>query len=171
MWENDDPRAVFMQRLVRERAVEFMQCPKYLRSLRHRNDLAIRDQKMFGHVWASYYTNVYQLIAKAHGETWDAETEEKERSRAADASQPRKIAPVNQRADRDDNVVAACEKGTRGGQHELQGQHETGVRVVEEDEGRGEVCGAEETAKTEIGRARSGSFYRRAGAGAGGSET
>ena len=164
--------AHIMRRLVRDRAVEFMRCPEYLKPLRFDYERAKRDQKRFGEIWAEYGTNVYQLIAKAHGETWDAETEEKERSRAADASHPRKIAPaVNQRADRDDNVVAACEKGTRGGQHELQGQHETGVRVVEEDEGRGEVCGAEETAKTEIGRARSGSFYRRAGAGAGGSET
>ena len=82
MWENDDPRAVFMRRLIRQRAVEFMRSPKYLRSLRFRNDLAIRDQKMFGHIWEEYETNVYQLIAEAHGETWDAETEEKEQYRA-----------------------------------------------------------------------------------------
>ena len=166
MWENDDPRAVFMRRLIRQRAVEFMRSPKYLRSLRFRNDLAVRDQRMFGHIWEEYKTNVYQLIAEAHGETWDAETEQKEQYRArhdAAALQEKIEAPVNQR-ERDDDLVAAREAGSREREHQLQGEPEASIRLVEEDEGRGgckKAC-CEEARAEEEGR-RSGRFYRRAG--------
>jgi len=167
MWENDDPRALFMKRLIRQRAVEFMRSPKYMRLLRHRNDLAVRDQRMFGHIWAEYGTNVYQLIAEAHGETWDAETEEKERYRAEhDASEPEKIeAPVNQKKRGHDDLVAAREGGARERQHQLQGEPEKSIRLLEEDEGRGKraCCEEEGPAAKKEGRARRGSFYRRAG--------
>ena len=169
MWENDDPRALFMKRLIRQRAVEFMRSPKYMRLLRHRNDLAVRDQRMFGHIWAEYGTNVYQLIAEAHGETWDAETEEKERYRAehdASESEPEKIeAPVNQKKRGHDDLVAAREGGARERQHQLQGEPEKSIRLLEEDEGRGKraCCEEEGPAAKKEGRARSGSFYRRAG--------
>ena len=168
MWENDDPRAVFMRRLIRQRAVEFMRSPKYLRSLRFRNDLAIRDQKMFGHIWEEYETNVYQLIAEAHGETWDAETEEKEQYRArhdaAASASPKIEAAVNQRIRGHDDLVAARETGSLEREHQLQGEPEKSIRLVEEDEGRdGGKKACEEARAEEEGRARSGSFYRRAG--------
>ena len=170
MWENDDPRAVFMRRLIRQRAVEFMRSPKYLRSLRFRNDLAVRDQRMFGHIWEEYKTNVYQLIAEAHGETWDAETEEKEQYRArhdAAASAVQKIeAPVNQKGTHDD-LVAARETGSLEREHQLQGEPEKSIRLVEEDEGRdGGKKACEEARAEEEGRARSGSGSRTAGGGA-----
>ena len=37
----------------------------------------LKLQKLFGKVWEEYGTNVYRLIAEAHGEPWDAEDEEK----------------------------------------------------------------------------------------------
>ena len=170
-WEDNDPAAKFMRRLVRERAVEFMRSPDYLLPLRFDYERARRDQKHFGHIWEEYGTNVFQLIAEAHGETWDAETEEKEQYRArhdAAASAVQKIeAPVNQRIRGHDDLVAARETGSREREHQLQGEPEKSIRLVEEDEGRdGGKKACEEARAEEEGRARSGSFYRRAGGGA-----
>ena len=77
LWEYETPQQRFWKRLVRQRAESHMQDAKYLQALRHRNDLAKADQKRFGHIWAEHNTNIYKLIAKAHGENWDAEDEEK----------------------------------------------------------------------------------------------
>ena len=75
-WE-PSPAESFMLRLTRERAEMFMEDREYMRTLRFKYDVARSMQKRFGGVWREHGTSVFQLIAAAHGETWDAEDEEK----------------------------------------------------------------------------------------------
>jgi len=154
-WE--DPHAAFLSRLVRERAIEFMRSKQYMKSLRHRNDEAINMQKRFGHIWEEYGTNVYELIAEAHGENWDAEDEEKHRGRDA-----KKEVAITQRARHDDDLVTAREEGPRRGQHELQGKPEASERELEEGEIGLSSSTEEKGAGPQKGCRREG-FYRRAG--------
>ena len=143
-WEAESASARFMKRLIRSRAIEFMNSPDYLKSLRFDYDRATSNQKRFGHIWEEYGTNIFQLIAEAHGEIWDAEDEEKHCSKKKDVA-------ISQREPaRDDNLVAARKEGTRERKHELQGKPQAGVRLVEEDQGQGE-------------KARREGFYLRAG--------
>ena len=165
-WEDDDPAARFMKRLVRERAVEFMRSPDYLLPLRFDYERARRDQKHFGHIWAEYGTNVYQLIAEAHGENWDPEDEEKLNfAKTYASSQKKKESAITQRVcPINDDVVAAREEGPRQRFDELQGKPEASELVLEEDQGR-EIRlggGAEEEAQ-EKGGGRGEDFYARAG--------
>jgi len=148
VWEDETPAARFMRRLVRQRAIEFMRSPDYLKPLRYDFERAKRDQKRFGHIWKEYGTDIFQLIAEAHGENWDAEDEEK------------KEAAVNQRGSiQNDDLVATCEKSTRERQHQLQGKPEASLGVVEEDQGEGDqILEAREKSKS-----RRDDFYRRAG--------
>ena len=160
VWK-DPPAVRFMKRLVRERAVDLMGSDDYLRSLRHRNDVAVSDQRRFGHIWQEYGTNVYQLIAGAHGETWDAEDEQKEAFRAQ-----KKEPPVNQRAlalGDNDNLATTCEESPRRWIDELQGKPEEGLGLLEKTEGQLGGEAQEETRKEEVSRSRG--FYRRAGGG------
>ena len=154
MWEDETPAARFMRRLVRKRAVEFMRNVEYLKQLRYNYDQAKMDQKMFGHVWEEYGTNIFELIAEAHGENWDAD---------ADAG-PKKEAAVNQkRTVHHDDVVATREESTRERKHQLQGQSEASLGVVEEDQGSiDDVCKTETEAREES-KGRRADFYRRAG--------
>ena len=159
MWDEEDPKERFWARLIRERAMEFMRCPSYLRKLRFNYDQAKSDQKLFGKIWSEYGTNVFQLIAEAHGESWDAEDEEKH---CVKKGVPRKKeVAVNQRK-RDDDLVAAREAGPRERLDELQGKPEASLGVLEEEQG--EVGNAEEEEAAREGRkGRREGFYRRAG--------
>ena len=169
----ENPAAKFMRRLVRERAVEFMRSPDYALPLRFDYERARRDQAHFGHIWAEYGTNVYQLIAEAHGESWDAEDEEK----AQFALRPKKkeVAITQREQPRNDDLVTTREAGPRERLDELQGKPEARVGVVEEDEGKGLEIGkgggidcapeAEAPAQEKGGRGRREDFYRRAGGG------
>ena len=151
-WDDEGPTARFWKRLVRERALEFMRSPDYLKGLRYDNKRAVADQKAFGHVWEEFGTNVYKLIAGAHGEswdTWDEEDEQKEMQRVGSA--PNKTPPLHQRQN-DDNLVAAREASTRGGEHLLQGELEKSEQELEK--------GRKEEGK---GACRRGGFYRAAG--------
>ena len=141
MWEDETPAARFMRRLVRKRAVEFMRNVEYLKRLRYNYDQAKMDQKMFGHVWEEYGTNIFELIAEAHGENWDPD---------ADAAQKKEAAVNQRRTIQHDDVVATCEEGARERQHQLQGQSEASLGVVEEDQGNGDHdCKAETEARQE----------------------
>ena len=146
-WDPDSESAAarFMKRLIRSRAVEFMHSPEYLKSLRFDYARATANQKRFGHIWEEYGTNIFQLIAEAHGEIWDAEDEEKHCSKKKD------VAISQRESTRDDNLVAARKKGTRERFDELQGKSQAGVRLVEEEQGQGQE------------KARGEGFYRRAG--------
>lgn len=163
MWENDDPRKRFMQRLIRERAIEFMQSPEYLKKLRFDYDRAKADQKLFGEIWGEYGTSVFQLIAEAHGETWDAEDDEK--------MCVKKEVAINQRVkENDDDLAGAREESARERLDLVQGEPEESLVVLEEGQGRSEIVlrsggsRAEEAATTaaQSGRRR-GNFYRLAG--------
>ena len=131
MWEYETPQQRFWKRLVRQRAESHMQDAKYLQLLRHRNDLAKADQKRFGHIWAEHNTNIYKLIAKAHGENWDAEDEQKT---AYALHEQKKTAAIPQREN--DNLVAAREEGPREREHKFQGINEEGLRLVEKGKGQ-----------------------------------
>ena len=166
-WEDDDPAARFMKRLVRERAVEFMRSPDYLLPLRFDYERARRDQKHFGHIWAEYGTNVYQLIAEAHGENWDPEDEEKQNfAKTYASSQKKKESAITQRAlPQNDDLVGTCKAGPRERLDELQGKPEARERVVEEEQGQIRLGGgAEEEARPEEKKGgRREDFYARAG--------
>ena len=170
----DDPAAKFMRRLVRERAVEFMRSPDYALPLRFDYERARRDQAHFGHIWAEYGTNVYQLIAEAHGENWDAEDEQK--AQFALRPQKKEVAITQREQPRNDDLVTTREAGPRERLDELQGKSEARVGVVEEDEGKGLEIGkdggsapakaeAEAAPQEKGGRGRGEDFYRRAGGG------
>ena len=161
-WDAESPHVRFMKRLIRERAVDLMRSPEYLRSLRHRNDVVVSDQRRFGHIWQEHGTNIYKLIAEAHGENWDAEDEQKEAFRAQSCT--KKEVPVNQRGltEDHDNLATTCEESPRRWIDELQGEPEASFGLVEEAEGLLSGGGAEETQGQEEEK-RSGSFYRRAG--------
>ena len=79
MWEDTDSEVhdAFWDKLLQERAEMFENFPEFLRSLRFNYKEAERMQRMFGRVWASRNTNIYKLIARACGETWDDEDDEK----------------------------------------------------------------------------------------------
>ena len=131
MWEHETPQQRFWKRLVRQRAESHMQDTKYLQLLRHRNDLAKADQKLFGHIWAEHNTNIYKLIATAHGENWDAEDEQKT---AYALHEQKKTAALPQREN--DNLVAAREEGPREREHIVQGLAQESVRLVEKGKGQ-----------------------------------
>ena len=143
-----------------------------MKSLRFDNDEAMRMQKRFGAVWEEYGTNVYQLIAEAHDENWDAEDEQKHAPALAKveyAAAPlweKKESTVNQR--NDDNLAPAREAGTRERLDQLQGKPEASLCVVEEEQGKSAVLrsgksAAEEATPAEESGRRRGSFYRLAG--------
>ena len=154
VWDQEDPRQRFWKRLVRERAVEFLKCPDYMKKLRFNYEQAKSDQALFGDIWAEYGTNVFQLIAEAHGETWDAEDEEKHCVK--------KDVAVNQRKEPDDDLVGAREESPRERQHLLQGEPEASLGVLEEEQGQVGNAEEEEAARQGLQGRREG-FYRRAG--------
>ena len=135
VWDRETAHERFWKRLVRQRAESHMLDERYLQMLRHRNDLAKADQKRFGHIWAEHNTNIYKLIAKASGETWDAEDEEKT---AFALQEQKKTAAIPQRGN--DNLVAARKEGPCRRQHKLQRQPEESVRLVEKGKGRQGGC-------------------------------
>ena len=161
-WEDDDPRAKFMRRLVRERAVEFMRCPEYLLPLRFDYERARRDQKHFGHIWEEYGTNVYRLIAEAHGENWDAEDEEKQMYASRAPTKKKEVAITQRAQPQNDDLVTTREAGPRERLDELQGEPEASLGVLEEEQGQ--VGNAEEEEAARQGpQGRREGFYRRAG--------
>jgi hypothetical protein len=151
VWEDNSPAAKFWRQLVRDRATEYMRDPGFLRDMRHDYTMVREYQKRFGRVWEEYSTNIYKLIAEACGECWDSEDEEK------------KEAAVNQRID--DDLVAAREKDPRGREHELQGEPEASVGLLEEGRCSRRRKGSAEEAAQEKGKSsrRGEDFYRRAG--------
>ena len=171
LWVDENPAKTFLNKLRRQRAIMFMRNRAYLRQLRYNHEMAERDQKAFGRIWAEYGTDVNGLIADAHGEDWEMplQEESKEEVRA----RHKKEAAVNQRTAYNDNLVATREKSSRGGLDELQGQLKASVSVLEEEQGGGrskspkskgspKETGSQEEEK-EMHRLRGESFYRSAG--------
>ena len=98
----------FMTRLKNERAQMFMRDREYMKTLRFKYEVARDMQKMFGKIWREHGTDVFQLIAEAHGETWDAEDEEKNTFEAT----AKKKGAVKPKGKHDD-LVAAREESPR----------------------------------------------------------
>ena len=117
VWVDENPAKTFLDKLRRQRAIMFMRNRAYLRQLRYNHEMAERDQKAFGRIWAEYGTDVNGLIADAYGEDWEMPLEEsKEEVRV----RHKKEAAVNQRtAYKNDDLVATREKGSRRGIDEL----------------------------------------------------
>ena len=167
MWEDDNPHARFWRQLTTSRAHMFMKNHEFLRSLRRDYDRAKELQRLFGHVWAQYGTDIFRLTAEACGENWDFEDEEKNAFARAAA---KKEVAIKQRekAGNDDDVVAAREASPRRRQHQLQGVAQESECVLEEEEGLGgggrqSPQKGEKTRQEKQGRRRGADFYRRAG--------
>ena len=160
MWGQDTAHDAFWDTLLQERARMFENFPEFLRSLRFQYKEAERLQRMFGRVWAGRNTNIYKLIARACGETWDDEDEEKVAS-----ARPKKDVAIKQSGN--DDLVAARKAGSRLRQHQLQRVLETRERILEEEEGlrlRGGSSRPKEKARPQKeSRRRRADFYRRAG--------
>ena len=152
MWEEEENvHCAFLRKLTERRARECMQSVPFLQFLRTDYDKARVNQKLFGHVYARYGTDIYKLIAKACNEVWDEEDEEKNAFRCS-----KKEAAVKQREY--DDLAPAREKGSRSRQHELQGVSEASERLLEK--GRSEQT-SKKGSQAQAGRGES--FYRRAG--------
>ena len=67
----------FWRSLLNQNVDNIVRDREHLRSLRFNHELMKRYQKRFGHVFEERGINLYQLIAKACGEVWDEEDEEK----------------------------------------------------------------------------------------------
>ena len=168
MWGADTAHDAFWDRLLQERAHMFENFPEFLRSLRFNYKEAERMQRMFGRVWASRNTNIYKLIARACGETWDDEDDEKA---ASARSRPKKDVAIKQSDTRrpNDDLVATREEGARRREYELQGIVEESECLLEEEQGRVRrlrCVGSTQEAqarKEKTGCRRGAEFYRRAG--------
>ena len=167
MWEDTDSEVhdAFWDKLLQERAEMFENFPEFLRSLRFNYKEAERMQRMFGRVWASRNTNIYKLIARACGETWDDEDDEKA---ASARSRPKKDVAIKQSDTRrpNDDLVATREEGARRREHQLQGVPEASERLLEETERlrlRGGSSSTQKEARPQKESRRRADFYRRAG--------
>ena len=159
MWDNDDPKARFWRRLIRERAIDFMRSKDFLRSLRCNYEESRKLQKRFGKVWAEYGTDIFELVAEACGENWDLEDEQK----SASARDVEKKGPAVNKIG-DDDLVATRESRSCERLDQLQGVPEKSECVLEKDKGQIDWSEEEEEGweETEKG-GRSADFYRRAG--------
>ena len=78
-WEDDSPQARFMCRLHNQVVDQLVSDPKQflLRHMRHDFKMVREYQKRFGYIFQERGLNLYELIARACGEVWDNEDEEK----------------------------------------------------------------------------------------------
>ena len=159
LWKEDSAHGRFWAQLIQENADQRMLDKEYLKRLRYRHDLAMEDQKRFGHIWARHNTNIYKLIASACGEVWDNEDEEKQRSReSASALQKTGCIPTKG----NDNLDRAREESSRSRQHKLQGIPQASIGLVEESEkgqsssGPGSGSSPKETAAAQEEESRAG---------------
>ena len=136
-WEEDSPHGRFWRQLVRRRAEANMLDVEYLRSLRYRNDRARRDQKLFGEIWETHGTNVYKLIAKSYGESWDSEDDEKNAPAIKNCTKYNKGKTKG-----NDNLAPARKGGSREREHKLQREPQESFGLLEED-GKGYAEGPE----------------------------
>jgi hypothetical protein len=80
IWEDrGDPVARFWSRLHHDCVDKLINDPEkfLLRHMRHDHDMVLEYQKRFGYIFEERGVSLYALIAKACGEIWDDEDEEK----------------------------------------------------------------------------------------------
>ena len=146
----EDAAAIFMRRLRRRRATSFMENEELLKHLRYDNETAKKMQKWFGDIWAERNTDIYKLIAKACGQNWDSEDEQKS------ASEAKKESCIKLKEN--DDLVTTREASPRGGLDKLQRKSQKGICQLEEKK-----RSPEKTSRQEAARKRRGDFYSRAG--------
>ena len=165
MWEDDNPHARFWRKLIGQRAVALMRNREYLQTLRQNYEEAKRMQKLFGHVWAEYGTDIYQLTAEACGENWDFDCSDRDEEKTAFArsAEQKKEAAVKQK---DDDLAATRQAGSLRGIDKLQGISQKSECVLEEEEEGllgGKSPQKEARQEEEGSGGRRADFYRRAG--------
>ena len=79
VWVDTSPHAVFWRRLHNEVVDKLVSDPDQflLRHMRFDHGMVREYQKRFGHIFTARGLNLYELIARACGEVWDDEDEEK----------------------------------------------------------------------------------------------
>ena len=75
VWQN--VHAKFMDQLLNRRVDEMLESEDWLRSMRYNHKEVKWWQKRAGHIFEERGLNLYELIAKACGECWDDEDEQK----------------------------------------------------------------------------------------------
>ena len=77
-WTNaSDPHVLFWKRLQNQNVDQLLESPELLRHMRYDHKLVKRHLKHFGSVFKERGLNLYELIARACGDVWDEEDEEK----------------------------------------------------------------------------------------------
>ena len=74
-WQN--VHAKFMDRLLNKRVDDMLESEDWLRSMRFNHKEVKWWQRKAGHIFEERGLNLYELIAKACGECWDDEDDEK----------------------------------------------------------------------------------------------
>ena len=127
----EGPVKRFWDRLLNENVDRLVTDPEQflLKHMRHDYAMVKDYQKRFGHIFEERGLNLFQLIAKASGETWDSEDEEK------GACMLKKRPPSNQRNQGNhDDLDPACESGVPEGEglgDEVQGCPSSGSEDLE----------------------------------------
>ena len=75
LWEGDTPEAAFMKRLLRSRVKCLLNNREWLKCLRYRHKEVKWWQKRAGHLFEEFDVNLYEEIARAHGECWELSPE------------------------------------------------------------------------------------------------
>ncbi|MEO2152728.1 MAG: hypothetical protein ABGW50_08745, partial [Thermococcus sp.] len=88
VWEDEGPQMRFFRQLLNSRVDAMLASPKWLQSLRYDHDMVRWWNKRAGHIFEERGLNLYELIAKACGEVWDNEDEEK-------GGHMKKVAPMD----------------------------------------------------------------------------
>ena len=131
VWEDNSPHAKFMRTLLNSRVDELVNSPEWLKRLRFNHDEVKWWNKKCGYIFEERGLNLYQLIARAHGECWDDEDEQK----CAHAVEENVVPPLVNKKPRQDAIRLdrALQEGVRSGQEE-----EQRVQVQPSDERRQE---------------------------------
>ena len=128
IWDERTPHQRFWDNLVNGALDRLLKCPDQIKALRYDYDEMRRVQKTLGLALDQRGTSMMRLVAEAHGETWDAEDDEKQAAcQSMEKSVPLKSKgnPVTE----EDAIQmgAAREVGVREGQgqgHDLPPSHD-----------------------------------------------
>ena len=144
VWENDSPQIRFLCRLHNQVVDQMLSDPDQflLRHMRYDYTMVREYQKRFGHIFKERGLNLYELIARACGEVWDNEDEEKGGVRAAEKSAPME---VKKRSPNAVSVDCPRQVGVREGKREgndvQTGDGRREVELQARGQGRREIGG------------------------------
>ena len=91
-WADDGPHAKFWRKLMNQRVDQLVNSQEWLKSLRFRWKELCWWQKRAGPILEERGINLYELVARAHGECWDAEDDEKNCAPSVGKEKPRQDA-------------------------------------------------------------------------------